>query len=247
MSLWRNVRGEMAGAWRSICYDLGRRPGGRAAGPDVTSTGMNTFGASLVDLPAGPPETDARPPRRFVAVAAFCALAASGAAGSYLVATTAFADRMSDATIAAATPPETFAAPDETGRGGTAGMGRVPATPGRQRPAAAPETTAANTPGTPGTVAQPQVAATGPAVRPAPGRTAGPVAAPVTVDPECDCETPPVPTPTAPAAPSATASAPASPSAGGSPSPSTSESASPVPDASAPSADSDRRHHRRRH
>jgi hypothetical protein len=244
MSLWRNVRGEVAGAWRSIGYDLGRRPVRREPGPDVTSTGMSTFGSSLVDLPSGTPETGARPPRRFVAVAAFCALAAGGAAGSYLVATTAFADRMSDTTIAAAAPPDRIAPQDETGRGGTAGMGRTPQGQGRQRPAAAPGGSTAKAPGA---VAQPQVAATRPATRPNPGRTTGAAAPPLTPDPECDCETPPVPTPTAPAAPSATVSLSASPTATGSPSPSATGSASPTPDDAAPSADSDRRHHRRRH
>lgn len=241
MSLWRSVRGEMAGAWRSICYDLGRRPAERDPEPDVTSTGLNTFPGSLVDLPAGPPETDARPPRRFVAVTAFCALAVCGAAGSYLVATTAFAGRMSDTTVAAAAPPARLEARDEADRDGVAGMGLVPETPGKRRVAAPPVATTASTAGG---VVQPQVTATRPAVR---AGAAGSTTAPVTADPGCDCETPPAPTPTAPPSPSASVSDSASPTASGSPSPSASESLSPAPDGSAPSADSDRRHRRHRH
>ncbi|MDI6097961.1 hypothetical protein QLQ12_05020 [Actinoplanes sp. NEAU-A12] len=244
MSLWRNVRGEMAGAWRSICYDLGRRPAERDPGPDVTSTGLNTFPGSLVDLPAGPPETDARPPRRFVAVTAFCALAACGAAGSYIVATTAFAGRMSDTTVAAAAPPGGHEAQDEAIRGGMAGMGRVPQTPGRQRAVPTPTVTA--TSGAVGVAVPPQATATRSAARAGTGRTAGGTTKPVTVDPECHCETPPVPTPTAPSDPSASASVSASPAASDSPSPSTSESLSPAPDGIAPSADSDRHHRRHR-
>ncbi|MEU8661865.1 hypothetical protein, partial [Actinoplanes philippinensis] len=130
MSLWRNVRAETAGAWRSLCYDLGRRPESRRGGvPDVTSTGMSTFPGSLISLPAEPVAEPARPPRRFVAVAAFCALAAFGAAGSYLMATTAFAGRMTDPPAAvpevavAPRPPAFEAGPAPAPDGGDARMG----------------------------------------------------------------------------------------------------------------------------
>lgn len=49
MSVWRRTRNEVAGAWRSLRYDLSRRPEpgvtrAAAPAPDVTSTGMSTFG-----------------------------------------------------------------------------------------------------------------------------------------------------------------------------------------------------------
>ena len=250
MSLWRSVRGEMAGAWRSICYDLGRRPAGRDTGPDVTSTGLNTFPGSLVDLPAGPPERDARPPRRFVAVAALCALTGCGAAGSYLVATTAFAGRMSDTTVVAAAPEQPGTA-DRAADGGTVGMGRIPQTPRRQATPAAPAAGTAGTgaaavaaPGGPagGVVAPPRAAARPPARTGPTGTTGGTAGVPA--EPECHCETPPVPTPTAASEPSAPAPVSVSPSPSGSPSPSASASLSPAPEATAPGADGDRPHRR---
>ncbi|GGN91446.1 hypothetical protein GCM10010112_77650 [Actinoplanes lobatus] len=219
MSLWRNVRGEMAGAWRSVCYDLGRRPAGRDPQPDVTSTGMSTFPGSLVDLPGEPPRTDARPPRRFVAVTAFCALGLTGAAGSYLAATTTFAGEMAERPSA---PPAVAAPlpPDEVEPvGGVAGMGAVPVARERR-----PRVVTKITP----TSVRSTARTTAPTTRRA-------VTRPPT--PGCDCETPPAPTPTA--APSATSAEPdisASPSASG--------SVSPTPDISEPSGDSDRRHRR---
>ena len=51
MSLWRRTSTEMAGAWRSLRYDMGRRPSEPpAGGPDVTSTGMCTFGGQAWDF-----------------------------------------------------------------------------------------------------------------------------------------------------------------------------------------------------
>ncbi|MBO3737276.1 hypothetical protein [Actinoplanes flavus] len=222
MSLWRSIRGEMAGAWRSVCYDLGRRPAAGEQRPDVTSTGMSTFPESLVDLPEGPRRTDARPPRRFVAVTTFCALGLTGAAGSYLVATTTFAGRMDDR---ASMPPAVAAPlPDEAEPvGGVAGMGAVPVARER-RPRVVTKTT-------PDPVSSP-ARTTAPTTRPpAVARTSAP---------GCDCETPPAPTPTA--APSATS---AEPDISVSPSPS--ESVSPTPDISRPSGSGDRRHRRWRH
>ncbi|KHD77718.1 hypothetical protein MB27_09650 [Actinoplanes utahensis] len=247
MSLWRNVRGEMAGAWRSICYDLGRRRAAPSSPrPDVTSTGMETFPGSLVGLPVPPVETDARPPRRFVAVAAFCALSLCGAAGSYLVATTAFADRMGDRVSPVAPP---AAAPARPAFEATEdAMGGVPASTGRPRtaiaataatgpgPARPPGTTAPAAPAAPAAARKPAPPA---AARPAPGRTGIPE---VTTSPDCGCEAPPVPTPTAPSpTPSVSDS--------GSPSPSASPdtSLSPTPDTSSPGQRSDRRHRRQRH
>jgi hypothetical protein len=79
MSFLRAARREVAGAWRSLQYDLRRRrtaADSPAAGfPDVTSVGMSTFG--------GPTREGVRP-RRLVAVGVFGMLALAGAAGSYL-------------------------------------------------------------------------------------------------------------------------------------------------------------------
>ncbi|SDT64088.1 hypothetical protein SAMN04489716_5106 [Actinoplanes derwentensis] len=237
MSLWDSVRDEVAGAWRSVCYDL-ERPSAVDADPrpDVTCTGMNTFPGSLISLPIVAPETDARPPRRFVAVAAFCALAAGGAAGSYLVATTAFAGRMTDpptvTPVAAAPMPPTFEnEPDRAAR--DTGMGAVPAPPRIRR-------TVAPTPETPVTTAPPTTPPSSPtSVRASENRTEGglgtddePLPWPDTSD--CDCEAPPVPTPTAPdpgPSPSDSASAP---EPGVSPEPAVSETA--------PDTRGDRRH-----
>jgi hypothetical protein len=231
MSLWRNVRAELAGAWRSLRYDLGRRPEARGAtGPDVTSTGMNTFPGSLAGLPAEPMADAARPPRRFVAVAAFCALAMCGAAGSYLVATTAFAGRMTDAPAAppeaaVAPMPPRFEPPAATPTGGSAGMGGTPRRPHTTSPAPpspAPVTTTTHI-----------------VVQPAPTRENTRPATPVTGSPDCDCDTPPVPTPTVPE-PSESISA----SPGGPAGPSPSVPVEPSPDGSAWTPHSDG-HHRR--
>ncbi|WP_146246236.1 hypothetical protein [Actinoplanes xinjiangensis] len=232
MSLWRNVRSETAGAWRSLCYDLGWRPEpGAGAGPDVTSTGMNTFPGSLVDLPAEPRVDEARPPRRFVTVAAFCALAMCGAAGSYLVATTAFAGRMTDTpvaapAVAAAPVPPRFEnpAPTATATGDSAGMGRTPRKPHTTAPAPLPPVVTTTT----------RIV-----VPPPPTREKTQPAAPVTGSPECDCDTPPVPTPTVPE-PSASVSA--SPSSSADPSPS--GPVGPSPGGGAWMPRSDGHHHR---
>ncbi|BEL09067.1 hypothetical protein Q0Z83_072580 [Actinoplanes sichuanensis] len=230
MSLWRNIRAEMAGAWRSLRYDLGRRPAGRGpAEPDVTSTGMNTFPGSLVFLPAEPAADEERPPRRFVAVAVFCALAVCGAVGAYLVATTAFAGRMTDPPAAApevAPPPPrppTFEAAPGPRPGGHAGMGRTP-----RRPHAVSPTPAAVLTTTTRVV-----------VTPPPARENTRPATPVTEPPECDCDTPPVPTPTVP---DPTASTSASPS--GSTGPDPDFPGTPSPAGSAWTAPSDSHHHR---
>ena len=242
MSLSRRIRAEVAGAWRSVGYDLGRRPSAPApgAGPDVTSTGMNTFPGSLVDLPAGPPETGARPPRRFVAVTAFCALAAAGAGGSYAAATTLFAEEPVAAVQAAPGPDQAtggLVTPrrDTAGRRSTPGprvtaaMGSVPVAAGQ------PRTTSGATGRAAGNAVGPaagRTAVTAPpvAVKPAPTSPAGrrTVAAPPRPtrpgSPECHCPAPPVPTPT---------SLPDTPS--GTPSPVTS-SAAPAPSPSEPPA-----------
>jgi hypothetical protein len=86
LSILRAARREVAGAWRSLRYDIHRRPGtadSPADGyPDVTSGGLSTFGGPLAEGMDFDPFD--RPPRRLVAVTAFGALALAGAAGSYL-------------------------------------------------------------------------------------------------------------------------------------------------------------------
>jgi hypothetical protein len=82
MSILRSAGQEVAGAWRSLRYDL--RPRRAQADspvdgyPDVTSTGLSTFGGGM------PGDEYRRRPNRLVAVAAFGLLALAGAAGSYL-------------------------------------------------------------------------------------------------------------------------------------------------------------------
>lgn len=86
LSILRAARREVAGAWRSLRYDIGHRPGtadSPADGyPDVTSGGLSTFGGPMADGVELDPYD--RPPRRLLAASALGALALAGAAGSYL-------------------------------------------------------------------------------------------------------------------------------------------------------------------
>ncbi len=116
MSLWRRTRTEMAGAWRSLRYDMGRRPASTgtpaaAPAPDVTSTGMSTFGGA----PAADAHTGqhgyARPPRRTAAVAAFGVLAVVGAAGSYFAVVNGLGAMFGERPANAEAYPLTVAAP----------------------------------------------------------------------------------------------------------------------------------------
>jgi hypothetical protein len=212
MSLWRRIHDEAAGAWRSVGYDLGRRspdqPRDSGAG-DVTSTGLHTFPGSLVDLPSGPVRTDTAPPRRFVAVTAFCLLALLGAGGSYLVATSIFsAPRGVVQKTAAPQAPagDPVAAGDPAAAGGS-GFGTGPSSPApaKATPSSAKAVAGMGNAG----MGDPPAAVTGrsAADRAVPATSRHP--RPATVAPEktgrpavtpCDCETPPVPTPTAPTA-----------------------------------------------
>ncbi|WP_229073770.1 hypothetical protein [Actinoplanes sp. DH11] len=274
MSLWHRIRGEVAGAWRSVGYDLGRRPGtppgsgdprqtgGAATGDrDVTSTGLHTFPGSLVDLPAAAPRTDARPPRRFVAVTAFCVLALSGAGGSYLVATTIFSVPRG---VVPQAPPQAAVErpiPVDGTAGGEAGMGTVPPKPTRSRTRPADPTGPAGP--SAGTAAPGTRTSTVPPVRAASGEPPVPATErrprPRTVAPEktrqanptpCDCRTPPVPTPTGPAPAPAISVSPSAGQPSGTPGdtgrPQPSGSASPAPQGSA-SGDSTGHRHRRAH
>jgi hypothetical protein len=212
----------------------------------------------------GRPETDARPPRRFVAVTAFCALAAIGAGGSYLAATAVFAEQAPAVTQAAPGPDRATGTligsrddgnasraekPGGAGKPGAAGTGQPRGAGRPARDAMGSVPMAAGRPRTtkPAAVAEvtPPVAAPPVAVKPAPGDRR-PVAAPPratrSASPECHCLTPPVPTPTSlPESPSAPASpAPATTPAG----PSATASASP---SATPSSSTGDGHHRRRH
>ncbi|BCJ45380.1 hypothetical protein GCM10010168_86490 [Actinoplanes ianthinogenes] len=191
MSLWRRIRAELRGAWRSVKYDLGRRPSEPVDGPDVTSTGLSTFPGSLMEWRTVPPETDAKPPRRFVAVTVLCLVAMLGAVGSYLLVarglTSAFADQtaadQTAADQAAAAPALSAPAAEPTPptADATTRMGEVT----HKRTTAPHATAAGHQPGA--------IEPAAPADfrdRPARPRT--------TTTPPCDCVTPPVPTPTAP-------------------------------------------------
>lgn len=202
MSLWRRSRNEVAGAWRSLRYDLGRRPepggtGAAAPAPDVTSTGMSTFGG----VPAADLRTAhdgyARPPRRTAAVAAFGVLTVVGAGGSYFAVVHGIGALIGEKPASAEAYPLTAAAPprdtaDEADS--TSGMGRGSA------PRAAGTTAVAvpsRTVALPGTAPAP--------TRTTPSRTRP--ARPAPPDDEACCPAPPVPTPTAPPAPTPTPSA----------------------------------------
>jgi hypothetical protein len=74
MSLWRIARDEVAGAWRSLRYDLRRRS-------DADT--RNGHPGGMLDDVFGDYDEDDRPPRKAVAVSVFGLLALVGAAGSY--------------------------------------------------------------------------------------------------------------------------------------------------------------------
>jgi hypothetical protein len=242
MSLWRRIRAELAGAWRSVRYDLGRRPAERPDGPDVTSTGLSTFPGSLMEWRTASPESDARPPRRFVAVTALCLLAVAGAFGSYLLVTRSLSAAAAEQPEAAAPQPPAVAREDrEPAADPTARMGAVthPQT-ALPRPATTPGRRAAGRPATgTGNGGDGDGDGDQPAAPPRPGTT---------TTSKCDCVTPPVPTPTAPS-PAGSSPDPGSPSPSRPPvssaSVSPSASASPSPSGSDDdSAGERRRRHR---
>ncbi|MGA5300765.1 hypothetical protein ACPCHT_12610 [Nucisporomicrobium flavum] len=236
MTLWRRTRTEVAGAWRSLRYDLGRREAdeGRASSarpvhPDVTSTGYSTFGGAGITggLRTSYGPAHARRPRRAVAVTAFGTLAVAGAAGSYFAVVNGLGVVLGDQPAGAEPYPLAAAAPDGTpGEASNEGLGRGPQeAPGRvEAPAAAGTVrTVPHTLATTGTPDSP-----GAAVLPAPRRTTVHRTSPAAPPTPCDCLTPPVPTPTA--APSS----PDSPSPTPTPSPSDDDTASPDPTYSVP-------------
>ncbi|MBL7256528.1 hypothetical protein [Paractinoplanes lichenicola] len=238
MSLLRRTRTEVAGAWRSLRYDMGRTPAEPpAGGPDMTSTGMGTFG---IDLPIDPaPAPVARRPRRALAVTAFATLTVAGAAGAYLAVVNGLGSLVSETTAAAGTSPPRAAATTAVGMGSSASPVRVP-----------PATTAATVPAAPAPVPTdpaPPRAVEAPPPPPPPANT--PIRSTKPTNPESHGK-PPVPTPTAPtSSPSPTTSpSPSSPDSSdpGSPGPSPSDSASPGNSVS-PSQSWHGRRHKRNH
>ncbi|WP_127501295.1 hypothetical protein [Actinoplanes solisilvae] len=211
MSLLRRTRTEMAGAWRSLRYDLGRGTPAEppADGPDVTSTGMGTFGLEGLGGQIEPAQP-VRRPRRAVAVTAFGTLTVAGAAGAYLAVVNGLGSLVSGSEAEAGTLPPRPAATTAVGLGPSSPAGPTTKATRIARPVT-PEETAALTP------IEPPPAVAVPPVR-SPGRTA--TTRPPS--PECHCG-PPVPTPTAPS-PTPTPTPSPSPSDSPSPSPSPSES-----------------------
>jgi len=214
MTLWRRTRNEVAGAWRSLRYDLGRpgahAPGrrtgqnpGRAAGyPEVTSTGLSTFGGSGIlhglRISSGEEGEQYVPrPRRLVAVSTFGALAVLGAAGSYFAVVNGIGSLVGDEPVG--TDPYPLAA--EAPRGSeselsNSGLGRGAASLPDQVPVA--------TETAPGLIRILPTGTAAPAIMPDPAQprplqTTVERTTPTTRPTTCDCLTPPVPTPTMPA------------------------------------------------
>jgi hypothetical protein len=223
MNLWRTTRTEVAGAWRSLRYDMSRRQPGPEPDvtpySDVTSTGMSTFGGPVDELRTGYQEFG-RPPRRMVAVSVFALLTVAGAAGSYFAVVNGLGALLRERPPAPQAYPMAAAAPPAgAGAGATAGIGHGDP-PARARVARArPETTA--TAGATSPAAVPTTAVVPAAPRhTTPERGTRPTRTP------CTCVTPPVPTPTAPStSPSATPSPSVTPGHSGDPSVSPSPSA----------------------
>ncbi|GAA3941943.1 hypothetical protein [Actinoplanes auranticolor] len=272
MTMWRKARTEVAGAWRSVRYDLDRpepdagepeagvrsvRPS--AGHPDVTSTGLSTFGGAGMTggLRTSYGEQLVPRPRRIVAASAFGVLAVAGAAGSYFAVVNGIGALVGEKPAGAEPYPLAAEAPrGSEGDLSNSGLGRGTAYAAGGRPPAAATTAAEPVPGTirvlPPTVGAAAPAAPPPIV-PQPPRTTS-AGRPETRPADC-CAAPPVPTPTAPVptphSPSATPS-PTSSSPDGSGSPEPSES--PVPaeptgsdDATGPDRDENRARHARQH
>ena len=200
MTLWHRTRSEVAGAWRSLRYDLGRRETGQSGAPagprqtgfqDVTSTGLNTFGGAGLHTSYGTQYT--RRPRRTVAVTAFGTLAVAGAAGSYFAVVNGLGGILDEQPAGAEPYPLAAAAPEGTpAEDSNEGLGRGSAP--------SPRPVVANTaPGTIRTVPRTLATTDTPAgrdVAPSPRRTRVDRTSPA-VEPSSCCLAPPVPTPTA--------------------------------------------------
>jgi len=241
MSLLRRVRAEWSGALRSVRYDIGRRPvEPPSRGPDMTSTGMNTFGGLGIEEPAEKPG-QARVPKRAALVTALGVLTVVGAAGAYLGVVDGLGAILNTSQAEAGTVPS---APGET----NSGIGRGPTKAknpinSAEAPALAPTTpapaglvapAAATAPGAPGAG---RATASGPGATTARQKTS-PIR---TTNPANGL--PPVPTPTVPES-DPTPSASAGPSTSAGPSPS---ETSATPTDSAEPSDSPQPRHRRWH
>jgi hypothetical protein len=229
MSLLRKTRAEVAGAWRSLRYDLGRRPAEPPAdGPDVTSTGMSTFGVPMVTF-TEQSAVPVRRPRRALAAGVFGMLTVAGAALAYLGVVNGLGSPALERPAAAETVPAQPPAPHATS---DARVGPGPAPSRVVRPV-----------GTPGAVKRVPSP-----TEITPGR-ATPKSATVkketkSTNPHCVCgENLPIPTPTAPAGPTPAPSS-ASPSADASSQPSPSDASASPSDSGKPS-ESPRKRHRR--
>ncbi|WP_306212068.1 hypothetical protein [Actinoplanes sp. RD1] len=205
MTLWRKTRTEMAGAWRSLQYDMNRPdpaaglPARHAVREEVTSTGLSTFGG-VTGLRTAPAHEHAR--RRLLTVTAIGTLAVAGAGGSYVAVSNGIGALGGDEPGAepyplAAAAPGAVHSNQGIGHGSAPELPAVSAEPGAtlvQEPLADAiqviPTTAATT-ALPGRTTR---AAAPPRTRPT--KVEGAVTPPAGPTP-CDCLTPPVPTPTA--------------------------------------------------
>jgi hypothetical protein len=216
----------MAGAWRSLRYDMGRRPvEPPAGGPDVTSTGMYTFGgqgwdfgSEPIELPvAGRAPEPRRQPRRAALVSALGLLTVLGAAGAYLVVVNGLVPLRDEKPAAAGTVAPAVPAVIADSGIADSGIGSSTPLPRRHRSRVATD------PASPAPA--PVAGGAGGAATMPPPATTRPVRTVKPTTPECVCNHPPVPTPTAPAsAPSPTPSASASPSSSPSDTPSAGDS-----------------------
>ena len=227
MSLWRMARDEMAGAWRSLRYDLRRRSDADARRAtefhDATSNEVSTFGGPGTD-PYSVHDEYARPPRRLVAVSAFGLLALVGAAGSYFAVVNGLGDLLAEGppgsgpfplvAEAAPAPPGTVrqAPTARLGYGAPIAPSPTPLTAPLRAKAAFPGSTSTKGPAAEGGVAP---------------RTAAPTKTP------CRCA-PPAPIPTFPSAGPRPSGTPSTGSPSVSPTPSTSTPPSPGPSPGAP-------------
>jgi hypothetical protein len=212
MSLWRTARGEVAGAWRSLRYDLQRR----SDADQRSAAGTEPYGVD--DLWGDAPDFgDAydRPPRRLLAVTVFGLLALVGAAGSYLAVVSGLGLLLTDEPAPNTYPlaAEAGPAPVATGRQTpTSRLGYGSSIAPAPAPQAAPRRTKATVSATPKPRPTTSTTVTTPL------RTVAPTLSP------CRCS-PPAPTPTFPgsAGPSGSPSASVSASVSASPSPSASD------------------------
>jgi hypothetical protein len=243
MSLLRRTRAEMAGAIRSLRYDLGKHPvEPPAGGPDMTSTGMSTFGGLPVEEQSSRYVGRRPPPRKALAVSTIGVLTVAGAAGAYLAVVNGLGALVSEPAAADTFPARPTATSNaEIGEGPVTAPGRVAATTtitADGRVVTTGEAPAPRPPAGPGALVPPAPAT----------KNTSPIRTTIPTSPECKCN-PPVPTPTAPTgSPSPTPSTSSS-SPAGSPStdPAPSESSATPDESVEPSGSPQGRRHRHRH